>query len=319
MADAASTILVTGGTTGLGFYAASTLASQFRASTIIIASRKDTGSVAAAIQKATGHRHVRFVPLDLGSQDNIRAFVNHLEQEQYAPISMLLLNAGIQVPEGVKYTSDGIEATFGVNHVGHALLFHLLQPHLAAEARIVVTASDGHDPARKTGLPDAHYTTAERLAHPAGEALKDPGTQRYTTSKLCNVLWTYALFRRLGASPARQWTIVAFDPGMMPGTGLAREYPAFVRFLWSYILPRVVGILRILVSKNVHLPQESGANLAWVAGQDTTTSGVYYEGRKQIESSVESYDTAKQDDLWKWTVKTLASNADELKEFDMAV
>jgi hypothetical protein len=165
------------------------------------------------------------------------------------------------------------------------------------------------------------YISAEDLAHPKGEALMVvDGRQRYTNSKLCNVLWTYALARRLEKLPAgKKWTVAALDPGLMPGTGLAREYNAFLRFVWKRILPLTIPLLRILVHHNVHRPQESGASLAWIAlnPEKEGASGVYYEARKQIKSSVDSYDEAKQEDLWAWTIKTVAIDDRERRLFEL--
>jgi hypothetical protein len=76
------------------------------------------------------------------------------------------------------------------SHVGHALLFYLLYPHLADKARVVIAASAMHDPAQKIILPDAKYTTAEELTYPTPGTAKSPGLQRYATSKLANITWT---------------------------------------------------------------------------------------------------------------------------------
>ncbi|KIW81633.1 hypothetical protein Z517_04659 [Fonsecaea pedrosoi CBS 271.37] len=312
-------VLVTGGTTGLGFHAAAEIARQRPDWCVVIASRRDAEGSAESINRRlkSGDR-VQFMALDLGDLKNVRAFVETWAQKSLPPISALLLNAGSQFPAGgIKYTADGFEATFGINHVGHALLFSLLQPYLADEARIVVTASGTHDPVQKTGMPNAHYTTAEELAHPAGPPLKIPGRQRYTTSKLCNVLWTYALDRRLRRLPDdKKWTVVAFDPGLMPGTGLARQYPALLQFMWKRVLPSLIPLLRLVLSPNIHRPAESGAALAWLA-LDDEASGVYFEGRRQIKSSVDSYDEAKQEELWWWTVRTLASDEQERRLFEV--
>lgn len=54
---------------------------------------------------------------------------------------------------GATYTEDGYEQTFAVNHLAHFRLINLLLPHLARQARIVLVASDTHDPARHTGMP----------------------------------------------------------------------------------------------------------------------------------------------------------------------
>ena len=312
--------LITGGTNGLGLYAAKDIAKKYPDAVVVVASRKDKDGAATWVNEQLGQNNVRFMALDLGDFKNIRSFVKTWAEAKLPPISALLLNAALQFPEGTTYTTDGIEATFGIAHVGHALLFSLLQSHLADEARIVVTSSGVHDPAMTKGMPLPNYTTAEEVAHPTGALLKVDGRQRYSTAKLCNVLWMYALDRRLKQLRNKKWTVVAMDPGLMPGTGLAREAGPFFRFLWMKVLPRIMPVLRILISPNIHIPEESGANLAWVAVDEIqkSTSAVYYEGRKQIESSVDSHNEKWQEDLWSWTVKTLATNEEERGHFDMA-
>lgn len=316
MSPTKETILITGGTTGLGYYTAIELAKQYKDASIIVASRKDTDSASAAIRKASGHSDVQFLTLDLGSLDQVRDFVARYSKKQLPPISMLLLNAGIQFPEEATYTADKIEATLAINHVGHALLLHLLLPHLAPQVRIVVTASGTHDPAQKSGIPVGLYKSAEDLAHPKGESLKKPGRQRYAESKLANVMWTYALHRRLVQVPDKKWTVVSFDPGLMPGTGLSRNAGSVLKFLWHHVLPRLIPLLRATYHHNIWKPQESGAHLAFVASKEST-SGVYYEVQKPIKSSVDSYDEAKQEDLWAWTIKTVAKDEAEAQEFEI--
>jgi NAD(P)-dependent dehydrogenase (short-subunit alcohol dehydrogenase family) len=158
------TVLVTGGTLGLGFHAALDIAKQHPEYLIVIASRKDTDNASATINKTLGQKNTVFLPLDLSSLAKVRSFVSDYESKKYPPIDALVLNAGIQFPNDFRYSEDKIEMTFAVNHVGHALLFHLLFPQLADDARIVVTASGVHDPAQKSGLPDAVYTKAADLA-----------------------------------------------------------------------------------------------------------------------------------------------------------
>ena len=59
--------------------------------------------------------------------------------------------------------------------------------------------------------------------------------------------------------------------------------------------------------------------MAWTAldAKEKALSGVYYEGRKQIKSSVDSYDEAKQEDLWAWTLKNLAADETERHQFEL--
>lgn len=258
-----------------------------------------------------------FLSLDLADSDNVRRFAYGFASKGYPPIQALLLNAGLQFPAEMQKTVAGIESTFAINHVGHALLFHLLCPHLAQNARVILTSSGTHDPKQKTGLPDAVYNNAEDLAYPPPASVKNPeGRQRYSTSKLCNILWAYALANRLKERvPDRGITATAFDPGLMPGTGLAREYNAVAQFVWNKILPLAIPVLRVAITPNVHKTQEFGASLARLAvGADVHgITGEYYEGKKAIPSSKESYDVKKQDDLWQWTIKYLANGDAKLE------
>lgn len=326
MSSYTSTIIITGGTSGLGYNASLILAQQNPDSLVIVSSRKDSPTSASSINKTLNQKNAVFVPLDLANLSNIRAFASIFSQNKYPPIKALLLNAALQFPEGLHFTDDGIEKTFGVTHVGHALLYHLLTPHFADNARVVITASGTHDPAQKTGLPDAVYISAELLAHPTGEwATMKNGLQRYATSKLTNILWTYALHHHLEASnsaqsPKKKITINAMDPGLMPGTSLVRDWKIFnyiPNFVWFTIIPLLIPLARKLVDPNIHTPKESGAALAKLAtgSEFEGVSGKYFEGNKEIKSSVDSYKVESQEDLWTWTVENVSNGEEEKAKF----
>ena len=121
--------------------------------------------------------------------------------------------------------------------------------------------------------------------------------RRYSTSKLANIYFSYALARRLPGGV----TVNAFDPGLMPGTGLAREGSRPVRWLWYNVLPHLHWLLRLLVSHNIHTQEESGAALARLVSDPALagTTGRYFEGLREIRSSTESYDEARAEALWK--------------------
>lgn len=168
-------------------------------------------------------------------------------------------------------------------------------------------------------MPEAVYESAELLAHPTPEHIQNNGgAQRYSTSKLCNILWTYSLERRRASEPQRlSWTVNAFDPGFMPGTGLARDNTAFLRFIWYQILPRITPLLRMMMGPNVHSTRESGQALARLAiGDDVQgVSGKYFEGVKEIKSGKLSYDEERQEELWGWTTKFVGRDEDEEARF----
>lgn len=343
MSSFTSTIIITGGTTGLGYWAAYDIARQSPSSKVIICSRADRQNAAKSLNdRLSKHRssandraQIEFQPLDLASFANIRAFVNDLLGKNYPPISSLVLNAGIQFHEGkdIRYSADGIELTFATNHVGHALLFFLLKPHLTDDARIVITASGIHDPGpmakARIGKVVAAYETAELLAHPTdtdGYGKNGKGIQRYASSKLANVMFTLALERHLQALRRRPnnpktWTVVAMDPGLMPGTSLARNAGALPNWIWIHLAPHVIWLLKwIMRSDNVHLPTVSGTNLARhaLAPRDVALveTGRYFEGATVAQSSQASRDVRLQDDLWTWTVQVLGRDEAERREFE---
>ncbi|MCJ1388082.1 hypothetical protein MMC18_000926 [Xylographa bjoerkii] len=323
MSTAIRTVLVTGGTSGLGYHCALEIARQRPDYLVLIASRSNPDSAAISINTLLGQKNVEYLPLDLSDFANIRTFAANYADPKYPPLAALVLNAGSQFPGGISYTKDGIEKTFAINHIGHCLLFYLLRSHFAPKCRVVLTSSGTHDPTQNTGLPNPEYTTAEELAHPsAASGKKNKGRQRYATSKLCNLMWTYALHRRLIKSDAttdsKSWTVTAMDPGFIPGTGLSRNASWLERWLFVHVLPRVIPLLRRLVNPNIHTPHDSGLALARLAvGEDVEgVRGKYFEGMKQIESSVESYEVPKQEDLWTWTAKHVAVDETEASDFE---
>lgn len=313
------TILITGGTANSGYQCALQLAKQYPKYQVIIASRSDHDKSADQINKTTCNHNTIFMPVDLSNMANVRAFVATYKSKAFPPLTRLFLNAGLQF-NTLQHTADGFESTFAINHVGHALLFFLLRECFdgTQPVRIIITASGTHDPAQKTGMPDAVYETAELLAHPTGKAASYPGQQRYSTSKLCNVLWMHALHKRIqgAVGDGKRLEVVNFDPGLMPGTGLLRDFNPIVRFVWRNILPRMLPLMRLLLYPNIHTPQQSGKNLAWAGMAEEVSSGQYLEGDKEIKSSKESYSVTKQDDLWTWTLDSITQDKEERSKFE---
>jgi NAD(P)-dependent dehydrogenase (short-subunit alcohol dehydrogenase family) len=182
--------------------------------------------------------------------------------------------------------------------------------HMVPPGRIVFVSSGTHDPAQVTGMPEPRYENVELLAwpqkneQPLNESPAKTARRAYTTSKLCNILCAYELARRLQAhgydDGQNSITVNAFDPGLMPVTGLARDYTAGERFIWNFILP----VLRFFIP-NVNTPQQSGQALARLL-LDPKLEGVsatYFEGLQAIPSSQDSYDLAKAGELWRTSIR----------------
>jgi NAD(P)-dependent dehydrogenase (short-subunit alcohol dehydrogenase family) len=294
------TYIVTGGNSGLGFECASALAKDSSTLVIIACRNALQGEQAAQRVRAAGG-NVDVLPLDLAKQASVRSFVETFRKRRFPPLVGVVCNAGMQNVGAPTKTEEGYDTTFAVNHLGHYLLTRLLLSDLARGARIIFVSSGTHDPEQKTGMPAPRYTTAEAVAHnfePGGNA----GRRRYTTSKLCNVYCTYEYARRFAGSPdprLQSLRVNAFDPGLMPATGLARTYSAPLRFVARYILP----LLSLFIS-NIHSPATSGRRLARLAsGGEGSATGTYFSDGREIPSSKESYDTQKALDLWNTSAK----------------
>ena len=304
------TVMVTGGNSGLGFETARAILQEGGGWHVVIAGRslQRCQDAASRLTRDTGDARVEAMALDLASLGTVRQFALDFAAGDRPPLRALVCNAGVQHVGPTQRTEDGFESTFGVNHIGHFLLANMMLQHLEAPGRIIFVASGTHDPSQKSGLPAPMLRHARSLAEPDDEeeARLKPGNvgrRRYATSKLCNVLCTYEMDRRLKewgtSTPDRPITVNAFDPGAMPGTGLARGYSPAAQFAWNS-LGTVVRWVLTPFHVNIHHPAESGRALARLVLDPAleSVSGRYFEGLKDIQSSAESYDLAKAAALW---------------------
>lgn len=312
------TILVTGANRGLGYATARVLAAD-RSRTIVLAGhdRDSLGRAARRIEAETGNPQLVPMWLDLAALAAVRAFVTALRSRELPPLQTIICNAGITLSTIRERSADGYELTFAVNHLGHFLLINLLVEQLQAPARIVLVSSGAHNPAEVGGpMKPPRFRQAAWLAFPERDPEQLPddaaGGQAYATSKLCNVLCTYELARRLEAravsTATHPITVHAFDPGLMAGTGLGRHGRGLTRFAWYYLLPiasRLFGFGRTTTT--------SGADLAFIATDRALdrVTGRYWRGRNAVPSSDESYDRAKAADLWHTSVALSELQPDE--------
>lgn len=293
-------IIITGSTSGIGLECAMQMARIASNEQIILACRNiQAGNDAIQkIKQRTNHKNLICLPLDLASLQSIRDFKTTFSKLPNPVIAALVNNAGLQHVGETQFTKDGFEITFGTNHLGGFYLTLLLLPYIRKNGSITFTTSGTHDPKQKTGMPAPEFTTPQLLAYPEAtdEKLLTAGQRRYTTSKLCNILTVYELQRRLTNTNIR---VNAFDPGLVPGTGLARNYPPLLKFISNYIFK----ILRI-VHPNVNTAKNSGKRLANLAysKEYINAKGKYFEGVKEIRSSEDSYNERYQSELWNSSV-----------------
>jgi NAD(P)-dependent dehydrogenase (short-subunit alcohol dehydrogenase family) len=259
--------IVTGANTGIGLETARGLLEK--GATVVLACRDlEKGEKARAeLVASTGNTSATVMMLDLANLARTRNFVTRFEKE-FSRLDILIHNAGVW-PRTRRKTVDGFELTFGVNHLGTFYLSHLLRPLLvkSAPAREVVLTSSLHLSA-SIDFEDLQF-----------KVRKHQGGIAYGQSKLCNVMFTLALARRL---EGRGVTVNAVHPGVV-ATELTREAPARASPARGLLTPKegAAGSLHLATS-----PELEGV------------SGRYFEGVVQKSPSAFSTGVAAQDRLW---------------------
>lgn len=300
------TILITGGHGGIGLECSKLLAGQYRLNLVLAGrSLERMDPVARELQTAYGVK-VSTIKLDTSSLASVRAGAAQcramLDNGEIDSLQAVICNAGVRLNGPVSYTVDGYEETFATNYLGHFLLVELLLDRVADHGRIVFTASGTHDPDTPDGMmgiaPD-HDAIA--LANTGKDGKKPVSNGKlYATSKLCMILQTYELDRRLRRSGSTIASI-AYDPGATPGTGFNRGMSKPVQWLatraFNQWLMKRAGI-------TMGSLDFSGKALAKVAADPAyaTGSGKYFQSNdnRLIErrSSKLSYDEQRALKLW---------------------
>jgi NAD(P)-dependent dehydrogenase (short-subunit alcohol dehydrogenase family) len=296
---ASRTIVMTGATRGIGKVAAVKLLQAAPDVHLVAVTRPGAEAAVEELRELAGNPNVSSATAELESLDSMRAAIaalrNDLDQGALPPLAGFVGNAGVQFVDATRATVDGIEATFAVNVVANYVLIEELRGHLTPPARIVVTTSDTHfgDFRHNLGLvPAPRWGAPERLATPGTtEQAKTAAAGRtaYSTSKLAVIYLVHALAGRLPAGV----DILSFNPGLVPGTGLARDAGPVTRFVARSVLPALT------ITPWARRAAVSGADLAAAAiAPAPGASGSYINGAKLESSSPESYDPEREEELW---------------------
>ena len=266
------TCLITGASDGIGYVAARELARQ---GAQVVAVGRDvfkTDDAVNRIIEETGNQNVRYLLADLSSQEEVRRLARDV-REQLPSLDVLLNNAGAIFLSNRK-SVDGLEMTFALNHMSYFLLTILTLDLMrdSAPARIINVSSSSHSSPGKFVLEDLPKPGSNR------------GYRAYGRSKLCNILFTYELARRVEGTGV---TVNALHPGLVR-TNIARNNGLLGRFVNFFIGARGMSA-------------EQGADtLVYLASSPEVegVTGKFFVNRQAVPSSTLSYDTELASGLW---------------------
>lgn len=301
-----ATVLITGGHSGIGLAAVRVLAAK-NIDLVLAGRSPDRMRVVADELRSTHGVRVTTLALDTSSLVSVRAAAGQLRRMlgdgEVTSLDAIACNAGGRFDGPVSYSPEGYETTFATNCLGHFLLVELLLPQLSDNGRVVFTSSSTHDPDSMDGRmvgavvePDA--AALATTGKDGGKAL--PAGKRYSTSKLCTVMYAYELDRRL-RSAGSSIASIAFDPGSIPDTGFLRGMPKPVQWLSATSAMKWVTKRIGAVTSDVAF---SGASLAALvaAPEHADGSGKYFQANDgtlaAVRSARLSYDEQRAGKLW---------------------
>jgi NAD(P)-dependent dehydrogenase (short-subunit alcohol dehydrogenase family) len=276
------TVLITGGTGGIGKAAAIGLAAMGARVGITGRDRARAEAAATEIGRESDNPSVDVFVADMSSQAEVRRLADEV-LAAYPRLDVLLNNVG-GFWNHRHVTADGLEHTFALNHLAPFLLTSLLLERLKASAPArIVTVSSG---AQASGTIDFDDLMGER-----GYS----GSRAYDQSKLANVMFTYELARRLEGTGV---TATALHPGLT-STAFSAEDPT-------------MGWLVRMLRPFMQSPSRGAETPIYLASSPEAegVSGRFFADRKAKTSNRSSYDSATTARLWRVSLDLVGLPAD---------
>ena len=241
------TVVITGATSGIGEVAAIRLAEQGARIVFTARDRERAGDTLKKLRVANGGADHTVHLADLSLLGEMKRVADAIAAEPR--IDVLINNAGALFNKRTE-TADGLEKTFALNHMSYFVVTDRLLPGLKAGARIINTASNAH---RNVTL---NFDDLQSCHGYVGFAV-------YSKSKLCNILFTRELARRIA------------------GTGITANslHPGFVATRFGDqsggVMQRLVSIAKPVGAIS---PEEGAQTIVYLASspQPASINGEYF-------------------------------------------
>jgi NAD(P)-dependent dehydrogenase (short-subunit alcohol dehydrogenase family) len=276
-------VVITGATSGIGQVAAQSLAGM-GARLVLIARDRERGQ--EALKQIGAHS---LYCADLSRLSEMKRVAAEIAQAE-PRIDVLINNAGAMFGSR-QLTEDGLERTFALNHMAYFVLAHGLQERLmaAAPARIVNTASDAHRvaPLSMTDLQSEKAYREDNIL--TWMRYGGPGFKVYSRSKLCNILFTRELARRLA------------------GTGVTANclHPGFVATRFGDQTGGLISFALRIAKRFALSPRQGAETLIYLASSPevANVTGQYFHKCRPAAPSRGAQNDAAAQALWAESVR----------------
>jgi NAD(P)-dependent dehydrogenase (short-subunit alcohol dehydrogenase family) len=282
-ADHRLTVLLTGGTRGIGFETARRFAALGHRVILTGRSQSSCDESARTLASTIAGSVVQGRALDLSSLAAIRGFAGSL-LEQEGAVHVLVNNAGLMSLDHTRrMTEDGIEATLATNVFGPFLLTHLLLDRLCASSpsRVVNVGSRVHMP--KSGMGSEVCWNWDDVMF---ERDYDP-VVAYKNSKLATMWFGLGLAQRLGGSGV---TVNTVCPGFVPET-LSEHREGISRFFYKHVMAHFPGARTVAQAADNTL-------FAATSPVYATRSDAFIGEEKEVACSEQARDTGDAARFW---------------------
>ena len=271
-------IVITGGTSGLGYRTAFILAQDSKNKIILIGKNKAKGEQAIkSLNNETKNKNLSFLQVDLSSIFETSSLKEKLANKK---IDVLINNAGALFYSRIE-SEDGIEKTFALNHLSYFILSNLLLKHKIIKngGRIINVASGAH-----RGV-DINFDDIEMVTNYNGWI-------SYKKSKLCNILFTKKLSE---LALKNNITVNCLHPGFVK-TGFGKNNTGVI----GLIIKSLMSLFAIRV-------EEGAETIIYLATSNNVKniSGEYFYESKVNKPSNFAENNKSADNLWDLSIKIL--------------
>lgn len=277
-----SIIVITGSTSGIGLATFKNLAKRGAKTLLLVRNVAKAKTIISNLSEEVNPSNCFIYKVDFESIKSVKEACVKCTNE-HSRIDVLINNAGA-IYTKFNLTSDHIERTLAVNHIGYYLMIKGLLPSLknAESARIINVASRAHF--------GVEFDT-DKINEAENFFFKD----QYKISKLGNILLTKKLAALLASKGI---TVNTLDPGLVKTPLGSKSESWWFRLVW-----KIFTLTGIDANKGA----ETSVYLT-VSKKINNISGAYFENCKQVAISDYAQNEININSCWKWTQEISKTN-----------